>query len=104
MLVGWILGTQPGQPPLSRRRPSCRPHPQRRHWTSTCRALERQANDEPTNAAIRVDLGNIYFSERFDMASSGMRRIEDQSNRWREHGGGELLLLNQIDRALARVR
>ena len=34
-------------------------------------ALERQANTEPNNAPVRVELGNLYFdAERFDIAAS----------------------------------
>lgn len=80
LVIGWILGTQqapsaalaaatsppaqaaaqlPGDPPapvLDVQRAS---------------ALERQANSEPNNAIVRVDLGNLYFdAQRFDLAAS----------------------------------
>jgi cytochrome c-type biogenesis protein CcmH/NrfG len=76
VLVGWIIGSQqgtarsvaapvaqtassaptaqPAAPPLDLQRVS---------------ALEQQAKAQPTDAAVRVELGNMYFdSERFDQA------------------------------------
>lgn len=113
LLVGWILGTQqtsgaaavvapagqqsaqlpatPAAPPLDVQRAA---------------ALERQANDEPTNSAIRVDLGNIYFdAERFDLASSWYEaalKINPNDVNASTDLAVSYYSSNQIDRALAQ--
>ena len=113
LLVGWILGTQqaggvapaaapavqqsaqlpatPAPPPLDVQRAA---------------TLERQANDEPANANVRVDLGNLYFdAERFDLASSWYEaalKIDPKNVNASTDLAVAYYSSNQIDRALAQ--
>lgn len=79
LLIGWILGSQKAAPIVpatavnqaqaTPQMPADRPAPVLDVQRAS--TLERQANNEPANAAVRVDLGNLYFdAERFDMAAS----------------------------------
>jgi len=69
-LAGWMIGTQGPEPPAPVLDPSAQagatqdaPPPLDQARVS---ALEQQAAAEPRNAAIRVDLANLYFdAERF---------------------------------------
>ena len=80
LLVGWIIGTQQGAGPApaaavaaANGAPAAQMPATPPPTLDVQRAadLERQANAAPANAAIRVDLGNLYFdAERFDMAIS----------------------------------
>lgn len=79
VLVGWIIGTQQGAPaatavPAAQTAAAAAPAAQAPAApppldAARVAALERQATSEPANAAVRVDLGNLYFdAERFDDA------------------------------------
>ncbi len=78
LLVGWILGTQQVGPPAPAAVVAGQPAAQLPDQSpppvldvQRAAALERQANDEPNNAELRVDLGNLYFdAERYDIAAS----------------------------------
>jgi tetratricopeptide (TPR) repeat protein len=112
LLVGWILGTQqsvtppaapvpaatsaaaqgaPAPPPLDVQRAA---------------ALERQANAEPANATVRVDLGNLYFdAERYDLAISWYEaalKLDPTDVNASTDLGVSYYSSNQIDRALAQ--
>lgn len=72
LLVGWILGTQQRMgprpaPPVAQAPPSTgatTPAPQLDQ--SRARALEADAEGRPDDAAVRVQLGNLYFdAERY---------------------------------------
>ncbi|MEZ5317729.1 MAG: tetratricopeptide repeat protein [Vicinamibacterales bacterium] len=83
LLLGWILGTQaprsgggavpvqttaavpaPGAPVAPGAQPAPKPLDMQR-----ATALERQANQEPQNVTVRVQLGNLYYdADRFDLA------------------------------------
>lgn len=78
LVIGWILGTQQAPAPAA-----AAPPPQQAAAqlpgeepppvldVQRASALERQANNEPNNATVRVDLGNLYFdARRFDIAAS----------------------------------
>jgi len=75
-LVGWMVGSQatrqlpPAAAPVQastqqqQQAPQAPPFDMRRATD-----LEQQANAQPANAAVRLELGNLYFdAERFDQA------------------------------------
>jgi tetratricopeptide (TPR) repeat protein len=73
LLVGWIIGAQhraaapvePAAPTTT----SAQPTPGRTLDAARVSRLEQQASAEPQNAAVRVELGNLYFdAERYDAA------------------------------------
>jgi tetratricopeptide (TPR) repeat protein len=75
VLVGWILGSQRVAPPVAQ--PAAQTSQAQSGGTEaaptldTERAidLERQANNRPTDAAVRIDLANLYYdARRFDLA------------------------------------
>lgn len=113
LLVGWILGSQrpaavvPATPPPAQaaaQLPADPPAPVLDVQRAS--ALERQANNEPANATVRVDLGNLYFdAERFDMAASWYEaalKIEPRNVNASTDLGVAYFQQNQIDRALAQ--
>jgi tetratricopeptide (TPR) repeat protein len=76
LLVGWILGSQRAAPPAA-------PPPAQAAAANPAQGqsqpppldlqraadLERQAKASPTDAAVRVELGNLYYdAERFELA------------------------------------
>lgn len=113
LLVGWILGTQQGAPatpaaaaagaPAAQLPANQAPPP-----LDVQRAadLERQANTEPANATVRVDLGNLYFdAERFDLAASWYEaalKIDPRNVDASTDLGVSYYSSNQVDRALAQ--
>jgi cytochrome c-type biogenesis protein CcmH/NrfG len=75
LLVGWIIGSQHGQPPVPVAPPTTQSEAAPGGATpapfDAARAadLERQATARPTDAAVRAMLGNLYFDgERYDQA------------------------------------
>ncbi|GMV20185.1 MAG: hypothetical protein AMXMBFR57_01340 [Acidimicrobiia bacterium] len=111
LLVGWILGSQrpaavvPATPPPAQaaaQLPADPPAPVLDVQRAS--ALERQANNEPANATVRVDLGNLYFdAERFDMAASWYEaalKIEPRNVNASTDLGVAYYQQNQADRAL----
>lgn len=115
LLVGWILGSQrpaavvPTTPPPAQaaaQLPADQPAPVLDVQRAS--ALERQANNEPGNAAVRVDLGNLYFdAERFDMAASWYEaalKIEPRNVNASTDLGVAYYQQNQIDRALEQFK
>ncbi len=115
LLVGWILGSQrpaavvPAAPPQAQaaaQLPADQPAPVLDVQRAS--ALERQANNEPANAAVRVDLGNLYFdAERFDMAASWYEaalKIEPRNVNASTDLGVAYYQQNQIDRALEQFK
>jgi cytochrome c-type biogenesis protein CcmH/NrfG len=113
LLVGWILGTQQaastqavtaaGTP--AAQMPATPPPPP----LDVQRAadLERQANAQPANATVRVDLGNLYFdAERYDLAISWYEaalKLDPKDVNASTDLGVSYYSANQIDRALARA-
>lgn len=79
VLVGWIVGSQQGTPAPSTATTPAAAAPAAQGQTTpppppldTQRAaeLEKTAKAEPSNAAARVELANLYFNaERFDLAA-----------------------------------
>lgn len=117
LLVGWILGSQqaPGPAavstasnaagaPASQTPPPPPPPPPLD--VKRAAELEGQANAAPTNAKIRVDLGNLYFdAERFDMAISWYEaalKIDPKNVDASTDLGVSYYSSNQVDRALAQ--
>jgi tetratricopeptide (TPR) repeat protein len=76
LLVGWIIGAQQGErapaDPAATPAAAAAPAPTgpvRTVDPARAARLEQQAQAEPANAAVRVELGNLYFdAERFDQA------------------------------------
>ena len=112
LLVGWILGTQQAPAPpaaaLAGAGAAQMPATQAPPPLDVQRAadLERQANAQPANAAIRVDLGNLYFdAERYDLAISWYEaalKIDPKNVDASTDLGVSYYSANQIDRALAQ--
>ena len=117
VLVGWILGSQqagPAAPPAaaaaatSSAAPAA-PSPAAAPPLDTKRAgeLERNATAQPTNAAIRVELADLYFdSERFDLATpwyEAALKIDPNNINASTDLGVCYYYLNQVDRSLAQL-
>ena len=77
LLVGWILGSQMARPappaaaPQAAAAPAQNPGAPAPPPLDTRRAadLEQQANARPEDAAVRAELGDVYYdAERFDLA------------------------------------
>jgi cytochrome c-type biogenesis protein CcmH/NrfG len=76
LMVGWILGSQQAGPRVaapaaSQAANSSQPPAQQPPPLDVQKAadLERQANARPGDAAVRAELGNVYYdAERFDQA------------------------------------
>lgn len=115
LLIGWILGSQQAGPPVpatavaaqapaAAQLPADQPPPVLDVQRAS--ALERQANAEPANARIRVDLGNLYFdAERYDMAASWYEaalKIDPKDVNASTDLGVSYYSQNQIDKALAQ--
>lgn len=75
LIVGWILGSQgaaptPGSTPIQASAPA--PAAQADAPALDLRRateLEQEANARPSDAAVRADLGNLYYdAQRFDLA------------------------------------
>jgi tetratricopeptide (TPR) repeat protein len=113
LVIGWILGTQQGAPaasaPVMAGQPAAQlPEQPPAPVLDVQRAaqLERQANAEPNNVAVRLDLGNLYFdAERHDLASSwyeGALKLDPKNINASTDLGVSYYLTNQADRALAQ--
>jgi cytochrome c-type biogenesis protein CcmH/NrfG len=113
LLTGWILGSQQaGSPTLATpvaaqqaaQLPDQPPPPVLDVQRAS--ALERQANTEPNNAPVRVELGNLYFdAERYDIAASWYEaalKLEPRNVNASTDLGVAYYSLNQIDRALSQ--
>lgn len=113
LLVGWILGAQqadravPQPPPQTAAAPSASnaqsPPPLDE---SRAAALESQAEQRPQDAAVRVQLANLYFdSERFQDAAhwyEAALRIAPKDVNASTDLGIAYYYMNQPDRALAQ--
>jgi tetratricopeptide (TPR) repeat protein len=77
LLVGWMIGTQqvagpvaPAPPVAPAAQAAATPAAPPPLDQARATALTQQAKAEPGNAAVRVDLGNVYFdAERFSEAA-----------------------------------
>jgi cytochrome c-type biogenesis protein CcmH/NrfG len=76
VLVGWIIGSQQARPappasPAVTQAPAAPAPAPPAFDAGRAAALEDRAKAEPTNAAVRAELGNLYFdAERYDQAAS----------------------------------
>ena len=77
LLVGWIIGSQQGQPAApstpAATQAAASPGGATAPSFDAARAadLERQASSRPKDAAVRAALGNVYFDgERYDQAAT----------------------------------
>jgi tetratricopeptide (TPR) repeat protein len=114
VLVGWIIGTQhvAAPPPAA---PTTATAPAQGSATSTpapfdatkAAELERQANAAPSNAAVREELGNLYFdADRFDQAIPWYEaafRLDPKNVNLSTDLGVAYYYTNQTDRALAQL-
>jgi tetratricopeptide (TPR) repeat protein len=116
LVIGWILGTQQAPsaavaaaaPPAqaAAQLPADPPAPVLDVQRAS--ALERQANSEPNNAIVRVDLGNLYFdAQRFDIAASWYEaalKLDPKNVNASTDLGVSYYSSNDIDRALKQFQ
>jgi cytochrome c-type biogenesis protein CcmH/NrfG len=113
VLVGWIIGSQQGQPappaaatsaPAPAANTPATPPP---FDATRAAGLERQAGAEPGNALVRVDLGNLYFdAERFDQAIpwyEAAYKLNAKDVSVSTDLAVAYYYTNQVDRALAQI-
>jgi tetratricopeptide (TPR) repeat protein len=114
LLVGWMIGTQqvpepdvpaPAAVPAAQAAPTQNTPPPLDQARAT--ALEQQAKAEPRNAAVRVDLGNVYFdAERFAEAAPWYEAALELDPK-NVDAGTDLAVVyfyqGQMDRALAQL-
>jgi tetratricopeptide (TPR) repeat protein len=117
ILIGWIVGSQHAGPPASAAttasvssggspgsgRATAAPTLDVQRATD----LERTANSQPSNAAVRVELANVYYdAERFDLAApwyEAALKLDPKNLDASTDLGVCYFNLNQVDRALAQM-
>ncbi|HUL75114.1 MAG TPA: tetratricopeptide repeat protein [Vicinamibacterales bacterium] len=117
VLIGWILGSQQAgsRAPVATAATASAPASANAPATSSAppldvqRAsdLERSANAQPTNAAVRIQLADLYFdAERFDLAApwyeAGLKLDPKNINASTDLGVC-YYYLNQVDKALQQL-
>ena len=114
LLLGWIIGSQQGgpAPAAPAATPTARTPPSGGGGAASFDAaraadLERGAGSEPTNASLRVDLGNLYFdAERYDQAMTWYEaalKIDPKNVNASTDLAVAYYYSNQVDRALAQL-
>jgi tetratricopeptide (TPR) repeat protein len=115
VLVGWIIGTQQVAPAAPTAAPAQTSAPAAGQPTTTPppfdaargAELERQASAEPANAAVRVDLGNLYFdAERFEQSIpwyEAAAKLDPKNVSVSTDLALAYFYTQQIDRALAQL-
>jgi tetratricopeptide (TPR) repeat protein len=120
VIVGWIIGAQqasplPGAPPsaaaaapaASASPAGAAPAAAPPFDAARATELERQANAQPSNSAIRMELGNLYFDgERFDQAIpwyESALKLDPKNVNLSTDLAVSYYYSNQIDRALAQL-
>jgi tetratricopeptide (TPR) repeat protein len=115
VLVGWIIGTQHATVPPAVPAAATAPAQSSSSSTSTtppfdaakATELERQANAAPSNAAVREELGNLYFdADRFDQAIRWYEAafaLDPKNVNLSTDLGVAYYYTNQTDRALAQL-
>lgn len=115
VLVGWIIGTQHAATPPAAAPAAATAPAQSSSTTSTAApfdaaraaALERQATAAPSDAAVREQLGNLYFdAERFDQAITWYEaafKLDPKNVNLSTDLGVAYYYTNQTDRALAQL-
>lgn len=116
ILIGWIIGSQHTGPST----PAATPASASAGSSASGRAtsapaldvqraseLERAANTQPANPAVRVELANVYFdAERFDLAVpwyEAALKLDPKNPDASTDLGVCYFYLNQVDRALAQL-
>jgi tetratricopeptide (TPR) repeat protein len=113
LLVGWMIGTQqvPEAPEVAPTATAAAapaaenaPPPLDQARAST---LEQQARAEPRNAAVRIDLANLYFdAERFAEAApwyEAALELDPRNASVNTDLGVVYFYMQQMDRALAQI-
>lgn len=114
LVIGWILGTQQAPsatvaaapaPQAAAQLPNEPPPPVLDVQRAS--ALERQANSEPSNVAVRIDLANLYFdAQRFDIAASWYEaalKLDPKNINASTDLGTAYYLTDQADKAIAQL-
>lgn len=115
ILIGWIIGSQHAGPPTPAATPASASSASSASGRVTsapaldvqrASELERTANSQPSNAAVRVELANVYFdAERFDLAVpwyEAALKLDPKNPDASTDLGVCYYYLNQADRALAQ--
>ena len=116
ILIGWIVGSQHAGPPASAAAPSSASTGSSASGRASsapptldvqrASELERTANAQPSNAAVRVELANVYFdAERFDLAVpwyEAALKLDSKNPDASTDLGVCYYYLNQADRALTQ--
>ena len=111
ILVGWIVGSQQGAPPRSAAAPAAAPAATAGQSSSAApldetraATLATNAERNPRDAAVRIELGNMYFdSERFEDAARWYEQalaIDPRNVNASTDLGISYYYMNQPDRAL----
>ena len=119
ILIGWIVGSQHAGPPVPTAAPASASSASSGSQASgratsapaldvqRASELERTANSQPSNAAVRVELANVYFdAERFDLAVpwyEASLKLDSKNLDASTDLGVCYYYLNQVDRALAQL-
>jgi tetratricopeptide (TPR) repeat protein len=116
LLMGWILGSQTGRARVPSPAPQAAAAPAQAGPDAPApkpvdmqrvAMLEKQANAETTNAAVRAELGNLYFdADRFDLAIPWYQaalRITPRDVNVSTDLATALYATNRVDDALAQV-
>ena len=111
ILVGWIVGSQQGAPPRPAAAPAAAPAGAAGQSSSAvpldearAATLARNAESNPRDAAVRLELGNLYFdSERFEDAARWYEQslaIDPRNVNASTDLGISYYYMNQPDRAI----
>ena len=112
VLVGWILGSQQAAPVVSTSgmgapEPAPSSSPAAPLDLQRAADLERQANARPADAAVRADLGNLYFdAQRFDLAIPWYQaalKINNRDVNVSTDLAVSLFSTNDVERALKQI-
>ncbi|MEO8482807.1 MAG: tetratricopeptide repeat protein [Acidobacteriota bacterium] len=115
VLVGWIIGTQQAAPAVATTptaaaataAPVSPPAAAPPLDAARATELEREANARPTDAAVRMQLGNIYFdAERYDQAIpwyEASLKLDPKNVNLSTDLGVAYYYTNQTDRALTQL-
>jgi len=114
LLLGWIIGSQQGAPVSAPAAPQAvaqapsNANPAPKPFDDARAAeLERQANTEPSNASVRVQLGNLYFDgERYDRAITWYEaalKVDPKDVNASTDLAVAYYYSNQVERALAQL-
>ena len=109
LLVGWIIGTQQAPPPVPPPPTASQPAAPAAPVFDAQRAveLERQADAQPTDAAVRETLGDLYFdAERYEDAVpwyEAALKIDPGKTDVSNNLALSYFATTQVDRALAQL-